>query len=78
MAGMTEGVLESVSVALYRAARLGVWPNASEDEFCLLLMFLESLFCLMTPCNRVQPMSVVLEVMTDLLVVDRSGERESI
>ena len=49
MAGMTEGVLESTGVALYRAARLGVWPNASEDEFCLLLMFLKSLFCLMTP-----------------------------
>ena len=78
MAGMTKGVLESVGVALYRAARLGVWPNASEDEFRLLLMFLESLFCLMTPCNRVQPMCVVLEVMTDLLVVDRSSERESI
>jgi len=48
MAGM-EAILESISVTLYRAARLGVWPNASEDELCLLLMFLESLFCLMTP-----------------------------
>jgi hypothetical protein len=64
MAGMTEGVLESISVALYRAARLGVWPNASEDEFCLLLMFLKSLLCLMTPCKRgfVQPMCAMLGV----------------
>lgn len=68
MAGMTEGVLESVSVALYRAARLGVWPNTSEDEFCLLLMFLESLFCLMARCKRgfVQPMRAVLEVMVSI------------
>lgn len=46
------GILEGIGVTFYRAARLGVWPNASEDEFCLLLMFLKSLFCLIPPCKR--------------------------